>query len=135
MKVTGQCHCGAITFSADIKRDSVVICHCSDCQTLSGAAYRVVVGASAATFRLTGTPSIYVKTTADSGAQRRQAFCPRCGTPIYSSEDSDTPQVYGLRVGAIHQRAELTPTRQIWSRSALPWVMDLHDLPSAEAQT
>jgi hypothetical protein len=132
MKVTGQCHCGAITFSADIKRDGVVLCHCSDCQTLSGGAYRVIVGASAATFRITGQPSIYVKMTADSGARRRQAFCPNCGTPIYSSEDSDTPEIYGLRVGAIRQRTELAPTRQIWVRSALPWAMHLRDIRSAD---
>ncbi|MBS0385913.1 MAG: GFA family protein [Proteobacteria bacterium] len=134
MHIDGGCHCGAIRFSADIKPDGVLICHCTDCQILTGAAYRIIVGAPAATFKLTGKLSIYTKTTADSGARRRQAFCPACGTPIYSSEDSDTPAVYGLRVGAIRQRAELAPKRQIWRRSALAWAMDLHGLPSVDGQ-
>jgi hypothetical protein len=135
MHVDGGCHCGAIKFSADINPAGALICHCTDCQTLSGTAYRVVVGAPAASFKLSGEPSFYVKTTADSGARRRQAFCPNCGTPIYSSDDSGNPPVYGLRVGVIRQRAELAPARRIWSRSALPWSLDLHDLPSADGQS
>jgi hypothetical protein len=77
------------------------------------------------TFRLLkGEPNIYIK-TAESGAKRAHAFCPNCGTPIYAAAINDPP-AYSLRVGAIKQRAELRPTRQIWCRSALPWSMDLN---------
>jgi len=135
MHVEGACHCGEIKFTADIDPDRVVICHCTDCQILSGTAFRVIVGAPTETFKLTGAPAIYIKTTADSGARRRQAFCRACGTPIFSTEDSDSPKVYGLRVGALRQRAELRPTRHIWRRSALPWLDAVHDLPSVDGQS
>ena len=42
MKIDGHCHCGYITYEADIEPDKTLICHCSDCQTLSGSAFRVV---------------------------------------------------------------------------------------------
>ena len=42
MKVDGGCHCGNITYRAEIDPDKVLICHCTDCQTLSGSAYRTV---------------------------------------------------------------------------------------------
>jgi hypothetical protein len=42
-----------------------------------------------ATFKMTGQPSLYLKTTADSGNPRLQAFCPRCGSPIYSTTPGD----------------------------------------------
>lgn len=132
MRVDGGCHCGAITFTAEIDPSLVSICHCTDCQQLTGTAYRAVAPAPAANVKINGTPAIYVKTSAESGARRRQAFCGTCGTPIYASEDSDTPALLGLRLGAVRQRAELAPQAQIWRRSALPWAMDLSDVPSTD---
>ena len=84
MKIDGGCHCGFITFEAEIEPHTVGVCHCTDCQTLSGAPYRASVPAPPDKFRiLTGEPTIYVK-TAESGNKRVQAFCPRCGSPIYA---------------------------------------------------
>jgi hypothetical protein len=84
MKVDGQCHCGAITYEAVVEPDTIGICHCLDCQRLSGAPFRANILAPAAGFRiLTGTPRAYVK-SGDSGAQRIHAFCEDCGSPIYS---------------------------------------------------
>jgi hypothetical protein len=133
MKVEGQCHCGQVSFEAEIDPAMVRICHCTDCQTLSGSAYRVNVQAPAASFRLlTGQPKIYIK-TAESGNQRAQAFCPNCGTAIYSAAARDTP-TYALRVGTLKQRSQLQPSRQIWSRSAQPWVKDLRHVQEVERQ-
>jgi hypothetical protein len=124
VRIEGACHCGAVTYEADIDPAKVGICHCTDCETLSASAYRTVVPARKEGFRiLSGEPKIYVK-TADSGNKRAQAFCPECGTHIYASA-LDDPQVFSIRVGTARQRAELTPRQQAWCRSALPWVGDL----------
>src|SRR5215831_5403921 len=85
MKIDGGCHCGNITYVAEIDPDKVGLCHCTDCQTLSGSAFRISVPAARNAFSLSGgQPKIYVK-TAESGAKRAQAFCPECGTPIYAA--------------------------------------------------
>jgi hypothetical protein len=133
MKVEGQCHCGQISFEGEIDPNAVRLCHCTDCQTLSGSAYRVNVQAPAATFRLlSGQPKVYIK-TAESGSKRAQAFCPNCGTSIYSAASHDTPN-YVLRVSTLKQRAQLQPSRQIWFRSAQPWVTDLRTVQQVERQ-
>jgi hypothetical protein len=133
MKVEGGCHCGQLSFEAEVDPGAVRICHCTDCQMLTGSAYRVNVSAPVASFILrSGTPKIYVK-TAESGKQRAHGFCGDCGTQIYSV-DVREPRAYSIRVGTLKQRAELRPTRQIWCRSALPWVADLRDVPQAERQ-
>jgi hypothetical protein len=123
MKVDGACHCGAIAFIAEIDPDRVRICHCTDCQTLSGTAFRVMVRCAEETFRLIrGTPTIYIK-TAESGRHRQQAFCGTCGSPLYATSDEPAGhRELGLRVGVLAQRAALVPKRQIWFRSALPWL-------------
>jgi len=124
MRIEGGCHCGNITYEAEIDPETVGICHCTDCQILSGSAFSISVPAAREAFILrTGQPKIYVK-TADSGTPRAQAFCAKCGTRIYAAAVSE-PQTFNIRVGTIRQRAELRPKAQIWCRSALPWVLDL----------
>ena len=127
MKIDGGCHRGYLTYTAEVDPEKVGICHCTDCQTLSGAAFRVNVPAARESFHLeAGQPKIYVK-TAESGAKRAQAFCPECGTPIYSAAVSD-PQMFNIRVGTARQRAELRPKTQGWCRSKRDWVMDLQSV-------
>ena len=123
MRIDGACHCGKISYEADIDPDKVGVCHCTDCQTLGGAAFTVFVPVAKEAFRLRGEPRVYVK-TAESGNRRQQAFCPDCGTRIYAGAEKD-PQVFNLRVGTVRQRATLAPKVQLWCRSAMPWVMDL----------
>jgi hypothetical protein len=125
MRVDGACHCGAITFEARVDPARIRVCHCTDCQTLSGSAFRVTAPTPEADFRLlTGTPKLYVK-TADSGARRVQAFCGDCGTPIYATSEGGGNRKFGVRVGTLRQRADLVPDRQFWIRSKLPWLPDL----------
>jgi hypothetical protein len=134
MQVDGGCHCGAITFTAEIDPADVSICHCKDCQALTGTAFRVAVPTQASTVKISGEPRVFIKTTADSGARRRQAFCGDCGSPIYASADTDAPQIIALRVGTIRQRAELPPREQIWRKSALEWAFHLDDVPSENGE-
>lgn len=135
MKIDGACHCGDITYEADIDPENVVICHCTDCQTLSGSAFRTVALTREGTFTLrSGEPKIYVK-TAESGAKRQQAFCPQCGTPIYSTSEDAVPKIHGIRVGTIRQRDQLVPKRQIWSRSEQHWLVGLGSVQKLDRQS
>ena len=133
MKIDGGCHCGAIVYEAEIDPEMVSICHCSDCQTLSGTAFRIVIFAPEEKFRLTrGKPKAYLK-IAESGNKRIQAFCAECGSPIYAtSADEGPPKAYGIRVGTARQRDQLPPKRQIWHRSAVAWLPEMEGLVTEE---
>ena len=135
MKITGGCHCGRITYEAEVEPGTVRVCHCSDCQKLTGTAFRTNIASLPGTFALkSGTPRIYIK-TAESGNKRAHAFCPECGTPIYAASPAPNPSSYGLRVGGINERARLgAPARQIWCGSALPWSMDISGVARVERQ-
>ena len=131
MRINGKCHCGRIAFRAEINPDDVSICHCTDCQILTGSPYRVSVPSPSSAFELTaGEPKIYVK-TAEDGTKRAQAFCPDCGTPIYAAAVQNTP-AYNIRIGCVEQRADLPPRKQIWCRSALPWSTNIAALPGLD---
>jgi hypothetical protein len=136
MRIDGACHCGEITFEGEADPEKVWVCHCTDCQSGTGSAFRVNILVPGASFRLLGgTPAIYVKHTAESGTPRAQAFCPKCGSPIYSTTPGDGPKPsYTVRVGILRQRDQLTPKRQNWVRSARAWVGGLGALPKNEKQ-
>ena len=128
MQIDGQCHCGQIAYAAEIDSEQVSICHCTDCQTLTGSPFRVTVLCDASQVRLTrGRPKIYAK-TGDNGRTWLQHFCENCGSPLFTSGEGG-PSDFGIRWGSIRQRRELTPVRQIWCRSAAPWIHDLAGLP------
>jgi hypothetical protein len=135
MKVHGRCHCGQVTYEAEVDPAAAGVCHCTDCQQLSGSPYRVMLPTRAQDFRLTGgSLKTYVK-TAESGTKRAQTFCPICGSPIYAAAPDDPPTI-SLRWGSIIERAQLpTPTRQIWCNSAAPFAMNIGDIPRAQRQS
>jgi hypothetical protein len=134
MKINGGCHCGAIRFEAEADPNTAAICHCTDCQTLSGTAFRTVIPVNEDSFKLLqGTPKEYVK-TAESGNKRIQAFCGDCGTPFYATSISDGPRTFNLRLGCVQQRDEFEPKVQIWARSAQNWLGGLDGIKKVETQ-
>jgi hypothetical protein len=133
VKADGSCHCGNVKFDADVDADNVIVCHCTDCQTLTGSAFRVTVPVKVEAFHMRGgAPRVYIK-TGESGSRRVQAFCPTCGTPIYSSAEVN-PTHLMVRIGAIRQRASLRPAVQIWRRSAVSWLEELESVPGSPEQ-
>jgi hypothetical protein len=134
MKIDGGCHCGYVTYEAEIDSEKVAICNCTDCQTLSGSAFRTIVFTREGSFKLrSGAVKTYVK-TAESGNKRLQSFCPECGTPIYATTMGDDPQIHAIRVGTARQRDKLIPKVHIWYRSAQRWITDLDSIPKIEKQ-
>lgn len=132
MDIDGACHCGRISFTAQIDPARVMVCHCADCQVMSGSPWRAVVAAPYDTFVLRGEPKAYVKVAA-SGHRRAQVFCPECGTPLYATAPENPTSVV-IRLGCVSQRARLVPAVQIWTHSALPWASRVDDLPGSPEQ-
>ena len=128
MNITGQCHCGAIAYRARLVSTAIAICHCTDCQALSGSPYRATATARAADFDITrGAPAAYVK-TGDSGRQSTQYFCRVCGAQLFRRGEGE--DAIGIRIGTITERHALAPEGQSYLRSALPFAI-LAGVPEA----
>jgi len=134
MKVDGQCHCGAITFEAEVDPEQAYVCHCTDCQRISGSPFRWAVNIPKENFTLlAGSPKTYVK-HADSGAESHQVFCPHCASPIYSTSSRDDWKSLNVRVGTLRQRDELKPKTQLWCRSSQAWIAEIDAGEALETQ-
>jgi hypothetical protein len=127
--IDGSCHCGRIRYEAEVDPEHVTICHCTDCQALTGAAFRVSVSTERSRLRITGEPRVYVK-FGDSGRKRFQYFCPECGSPLFTNGEGEDADIWGIRWGGVRQRERLKPTKQIWRRSAPDWVCAFEDAPA-----
>jgi hypothetical protein len=72
MKIDGGCHCGYITYSADADPERTSICHCTDCQTLSGTAFRLSIPAPDHAFRVLTEPP-FIKTGESGRSECRRS--------------------------------------------------------------
>lgn len=132
MHIDGQCHCGAVSFTAEVDPARVMVCHCADCQVLSGAPFRAVVAAPYDTLKVQGPTKSYVK-VAQSGNRRAQVFCPECATPLWATAPENPTSVV-IRLGCVTQRAQFRPAAQIWQHSAMPWIHALAAVPGSPEQ-
>ena len=133
MRVNGSCHCGAITVEAEVDETQVAVCHCLDCQILSGSPFRTVAITPWESLVVRGEPNTYVKVS-ESGRRRAQRFCANCGTPLYAENADASGGMVTLRTGFLAQRAQLTPRFQIWRCSAESWVDNLAAIAPHERQ-
>ena len=79
MRVTGACHCGTITIEGEADPERVSICHCTDCQTGTGSAFRVSVPipGSPTSRRTTSGRKARAKVSARLPSQAIWVSCPR----------------------------------------------------------
>ena len=76
-------------------------------------------------FQLQGEqPKTYTK-IGGSGQPRIMAFCGNCGTQLYGTGEGASAKVLSLRIGTCDQRAELTPSFEIFRAEAVDWIGDL----------
>jgi len=57
MKIDGGCSCGAIKIEGEADPERTQVCHCTDCQTSTGTAFRVSIPVPGNTFKMTGQPA------------------------------------------------------------------------------
>ena len=133
MKIEGACHCRDISYEAVVDPARVSICHCTDCQALTGSAYRVTVPTLIEDFKLrSGSPKIYVKTaTAEPSA--RKHFARAAGhrsTPIRWTTRRRT----GCESAASNNGISWFRRCRIWCGSALGWTGRIEDIPKRQRE-
>lgn len=118
-EMTGGCACGAIRFKITAPFIATGACHCTDCQKASGGGPNYVGLAPKDAFVVTkGKAKLYV-TKSDNGTDATRAFCPDCGTPLWS-ELANAPLI-PVKVGALDDGTGLAPKMHIYVSSAPSW--------------
>jgi len=125
---TGGCACGAIRFKISAPLVGVGVCHCTSCQKASGGGPNYVALAPNTAFEVTkGEARVYLS-KGDSGEDAGRAFCPNCGTPLWSL--SAKAPFATVKLGALDHNADLTPALHLYTASAAPWHLMHEGVPT-----
>ena len=115
---TGQCLCGAVTFTLAVDPLAVRVCWCRDCQHLAAnGTVNMLVPTSALAH--SGPLSEHVK-VANSGNEVTRQFCSSCGTHLFAKSNT-RPQFRVVRVGNLDDPSSIQPGVNIWAASAPDW--------------
>ena len=77
-KRSGKCLCGAVTFTATPKSDSVGVCHCGMCRTFAAGPFFVVDCVD--TLKIDNDADLGVYQSSDYG---ERGFCKKCGSSLF----------------------------------------------------
>ena len=128
LSLSATCACGAVTVRVDGTVRIMLLCACAECQKASGSGHAAAAFVEAGDLTLTGEVASFSR-PADSGAVFTRRFCPRCGTPIFSTSNRAARFVMlpvGLFAG---QNAWFRPTQLIFARTHQDWDVIASDLP------
>jgi hypothetical protein len=120
MAFKGHCLCGAVHYEASADPVAFMLCHCRDCQYISGGEPAAVAVVPKASFKLTKGTVKGFTVKGDSGSQVIRQFCPECGTPMFSALEGN-PQLWAIKAGTMDDPSVLKPTAFLWMTSAQPW--------------
>lgn len=99
MKITGGCYCGKVRYEAEGEPIMRALCHCRECQYISGGGANVALAMPMSGFRYTsGEPKDFERSDLESPVKRQ--FCPDCGTSL-ASLPPVLPDVIILKVGTL----------------------------------
>jgi hypothetical protein len=102
------------------------LCHCTDCQKISGSAYSVNNVVSGQDFKVTGgSPKVYTK-TADSGKKISSYFCGDCGSTLYR-DGENFPGMKIVKVGVLGGETleESRPNVELFAPTRPGWISKL----------
>lgn len=125
----GGCLCGAVRYETASEPAFVGHCHCTDCQKASGAGHVTVVAVPEAGLKFNGGEIKTYATKGDSGGEAVRAFCPNCGSQLYSVASS-LPGMILLKAGGIDDSSAIAPAMTVYAASARPWDPPASAIPS-----
>ena len=119
MSYTGGCNCRAIRYAIEAEPIMAGHCQCRDCQHLSGTGHASHIGFPKPAVKLQGKATHWEK-AADSGNKVTRAFCPTCGSPVYST-NSGMPDFFVVEAASLDDPSRFTPQMVVYASSGFGW--------------
>jgi hypothetical protein len=95
---------------------NVRVCHCQDCQRLTGSAFFV-----RALYPRTAVSIAGALAEINSSEDLIRKFCPRCGSQIFAQRRSN-PNAIAIGLGSFDDLKGLEPSEHIWVADKQEWL-------------
>ena len=123
--ISGGCLCGAVRYAARGKPLNSRVCHCSQCQKATGAAFNARILYSREQVNFQGAYA-----TAHSSDDLLRGFCPDCGTSLFTHRLSTN--WIGVTAGSLDDAGRFKPEAHTWIVEKQPWLVITDGLPQFE---
>ena len=94
-------------------------CQCRDCQRMTGTGHASHLGFPRPAVKLHGKATLWEK-AADSGNKVIRAFCPTCGSPVYTT-NSGMPDFFVVEAASLDDPARFVPQMVVYTSSGFAW--------------
>ncbi len=124
----GGCLCGAVRYTCTAAPVVCGHCHCIDCRKSSGTGHGSHLGVPAEALTVEGEVRVF-DAPADSGNIVGRAFCPACGSPIYSTNSSMAGMAF-VRASSLDDPEVFKPDLVVYASRAASWDRPDPSLPA-----
>ena len=130
----GKCLCGAVSYQSAVAPETLMKCHCRDCQYISGGEASVLVALPKDMCKVSGATKAYTTKSA-AGRKVTRKFCPECGTHILSEAEAQPDNLF-IKAGTMDKDAssKLKTAAVLWTDNANPWTHIDEDAMAFETQ-
>jgi hypothetical protein len=111
----GGCRCGAVRYEAKGEPLNVRLCHCRNCQKITGSAFFARAMFPAGAVSVTGPVTSFL-----SSGDLHRLFCPDCGSTLGARRDSRG--VMSVTLGTLDDPDALSPTAHIFITRKVDWL-------------
>ena len=117
--ITGGCLCGALRYRAEGEPLLQGLCHCRNCQRISGAGHVGFVCFAEDAVTVEGETRSYAS-TGGSGTTATRYSCPTCHSVVFGRAEV-MPGRINLYAGSLDDTSQFKPQVAIFTRSRPPW--------------
>jgi hypothetical protein len=123
-RLSGQCYCGAVTYTVADQFLYAANCHCSRCRLATGSAFKPFGGIERAKLHVQqGADSLLIIGEPDG----HDARCSKCGSLLYSVVRNG--EYVHVAYGSLVDPPTLAPAEHTYVGSKAPWDIITDDLP------
>jgi hypothetical protein len=128
--LTGGCLCGAVRYRATGAPGMQGLCHCRNCQKLSGGGRVGFILFPAAAVAIEGETKV-TRGPGGSGQPAERHFCPTCCSALFGTSEM-MPGKINIYAGSLDDLGQFKPAFAIFTRSRQPWDILPAELPAFE---
>lgn len=134
--LTGSCACGALKYEVTAQPLQKALCHCRNCQKLTGTAFTTNLLVPSSSFKVTaGKPKFWSFKQEPSGIAFLTTFCGTCGTNLRKeSDDKAFSDVSIVQAGTVDEgdAGDGRPVVELWTPMRKSWVGAVEGATQAE---
>ncbi len=117
----GKCLCGAVSYQGTAAPETLMKCHCRDCQYISGGEASTLAAVAKDACKVSGQLKAYT-VAGKSGRKVTRKFCPECGTHVISEAEAQPDMIF-IKAGTMDKDASknMKTAVVLWTDNANPW--------------